>query len=36
MAKWNFKDQFHGVDHDDAGFTDIIQTLRLPEFLIRK
>ena len=28
MAKWNFKDQFHGVDHDDVGLvTDVIQAL---------
>ncbi|HIE83734.1 MAG TPA: hypothetical protein EYQ00_07775, partial [Dehalococcoidia bacterium] len=28
MAKWNFKDQFHGVDHDDVGLvTSVIQSL---------
>ncbi len=28
MAKWNFKDQFHNVDHDDVGFvTSVIESL---------
>jgi polyhydroxybutyrate depolymerase len=28
MAKWNFKDHFHDIDHDDVGFvTDVIEAL---------
>ena len=28
MAKWNFKDQFHNIDHDDVGFvTGVIEAL---------
>ena len=28
MAKWNFKDQFHDIDHDDVGFvTGVIEAL---------
>jgi poly(3-hydroxybutyrate) depolymerase len=28
MAKWNFKDQFHDIDHDDVGLvTDVIEAL---------